>query len=195
MPLTKNFDRLAGKMRRDIPLLRDLAHEDLVQECFVKALQHLPNYDSRLGSLSTWTGNLARNHLISMARRIGSRPKVNREDVERSSGVQGSTEPSYEPDLGHRLVLRSQTRELLGWLSDCPDGIERGWEVFNLLLKTNGNWSYTANALCVHTGRPWTTERVRNVVRAIKTTPSGYSLCESLGINPDAKEASYHGSN
>jgi len=172
-------------MRRNIPLLRDLDNEDLVQECYVKALTSLDHYDPRLSSLKTWTVGIARNHLVSVARRIGSRPQVNREDIEIVSGVPGSADPSYEPDIGRRVVLRSQTKEMLGWLSQCPDGIDQGWAVLNLLLKTNANWSYTANALCIHTGQAWTTERVRNVVRAIKKTPRGQALCDSLGIRID----------
>lgn len=174
-------------MRQGAPALRDWGHDDIVQECYVRTLSQLDSYSGH-SKLSTWALSVARNHLVSQARSISARPKVNLVDVECASGVWGSAEPAHEPDPGRRVVLRSHTKELLGWLRSTPDGIEQGWAVLNLLLKTHGNWNYTANALCIHTGRPWTTERVRRVVRAIKDTPQGMALCNALGIGTTANE-------
>lgn len=179
--LEGTFNKLAGVLRQTCPPLRALAHEDLVQECFSRTLTQLPKYRGRSG-VKTWAVEVARNHLISQSRSLACRPVVNACDIDLATGVVGSSEPCYTPDLSQRLVLRSQTKDLLGWLSDCPDGIDQGWAVLNLLLKTHGNWDYTASALCLHTGQAWTTERVRNVVRAIKDTPRGRALCDSLGI-------------
>jgi len=179
--LAPTFNKLAGALRQSCPPLREQAHEDLVQECFARTLAQLPHYCGRSG-IKTWAVRVARNHLVSQARAIASRPKVNIVDVDIAAGAVGSCEPCYTPDFGRRLVLRSQTKDLLGWLSDRPDGIDQGWAVLNLLMKTHGNWDYTASALCLHTGQPWTTERVRNVVRAIKDTFRGRALCDSLGI-------------
>lgn len=164
--------KLAYRLHQDVPDLRDWDQDDLVQEALLKAMIRLDDFRGE-SSLKTWVISLARNHLITMARHLSHRP--------RAVGDAVYTRPVVaEP---HRQVdLREQTKGLLGWLRQSPDGVKHGWEVLNLLLKNHGNFHATATAMSVYSGSPWTVERTRNVVRQIKATAKGQALCEAVGI-------------
>ena len=142
-----------------------------MQEVFLRALLRLEHFSGR-SSFKTWALVTARNHLMSMARAAKIRP-----------GTLGDAEPgaARPADPMRRMILRSGTKELLAQLRENPDQIEHGWQVLNLMLLTQGDLAYTALALTLHTGRPWTTERVRHVVDRIKRTPQGRALCSALG--------------
>lgn len=156
--------------------LRGYEVEDLVQEVMLKALVKLHLFNGKNGcSFKTWVQNVARNHLCSMSRSVKRRPMFTTDD---------GTLPHrpYRDDPAQKTLLRSSTKELLSWLRANPDGVKHGWEVLNLLLKTHGDYEYTAFALTMHTGLPWTVQAVRAAKNRISQTPRGRELCSALGI-------------
>jgi RNA polymerase sigma factor (sigma-70 family) len=174
LALLPTLRALTWRMRQSIPALRSWDHEDLVQEAYLRVYMALEGFQGD-SSLKTWAVGMVRNVLISQARHLALHPKPIGDAVECYSGRRSE-------DIGQKGVLRSETKRLLTWLKHNPDGIPQGWEVFNILLKTQGDFNYASLALSVHTGSPWTVERVRNTVRAIRATSRGQALCESLGI-------------
>jgi len=98
------------------------------------------------------------------------------------------------PDEDRREHLRGSTTGLLGWLRKNPDQVEQGWEILNLLLWTHGDHDRVALNMTLHTGRPWTPQKVRAVIRRIKRTPRGLALCDALGLITDVEEEEYRGS-
>lgn len=180
MTLDRDIRKLTFVMRRSLVGLRGWDHEDLVQEAYLRAMLNLDKFEGR--GFRTWVSHLVRNHLISLARAAAVRPKP-------GSGclVDGRPYPK-DQDASHRMELRDGTKGLLQWLKSEEHEIQYGWEVLNLLLYNHGNVDYVSVAMTVHTGYAWTSERVRNVVRAIRETPKGQALCESIGIITKKKE-------
>lgn len=173
------FRKLVNKLYGTIRDLEAWDRDDLVQEAYLRALISLEGYRGG-SSLKTYMLANVRNHLISMARHAAYRP--------RPVGEMISQKKSPERDPHKRLLLRGNTKRLLGWLKQNPSEVESGWEVFNLLLWTHGDYDYVATAMCIHTGSAWTTERVRNVVRKIRNTDHGRSLCDACGLTTDGSK-------
>lgn len=170
---------MARDFHTQVPCLRTWDPADLVQEVFLRALVKLDQFRGD-ASLKTWVSTLARNHLICMARAAAYRPRAAGDEVH----------PPSNDNADKRLLLRSSTSDLLAWLRENPEEVECGWQVLNLMLWSHGDCNYVALALCLHTGSPWTVERVRSTVRSIRKTAKGFALCESLGIRitKDGKE-------
>lgn len=183
---------LAFDMRRKIRFLHAMEIEDLVQECMHRVLWDIEDYDPQgRASFKSWAVDVVRGHILSLSRRLATRKTDFLEELTPEPGTDSNGpkyEPSCLPDVGRRLMLRSQTQDLLGWLSKSPDGVQYGWEVLNLLLKTHGNRAYAAKALSIHTGQKWTLKRVDSVLAQISVTPRGRDLCESLGIRVNEGE-------
>lgn len=176
--LTQQVEQWVGRLHR-IHGLRGWEPEDLVQEVMLRAMIKLEKFEGRNGSsLKTWVLNLARNHLIGISRSVARRPSYTTSD-----GNLPHRPTSDDPP--RRMLLRVTTKELLSWLRANPDGVKYGWEVLNLLLKTHGNYDYTAFAMTMHTGFPWTAQRVRAVRAKFSKTPPGQAMCQALGIVKD----------
>lgn len=147
---------------------------------FLKALIRLEAFQGR-SSLKTWVVAVARNHLLSMARSAARRPVPGGDLV-------GANVPAREAEPCRRLLLRGSTEDLLDYLRENPGEVENGWEVLNLMLWTHADLARVAFSLTLHTGQPWTEERVRNVVRKVRKTPRGRALCSTLGFINDGEE-------
>ncbi len=181
--------RLAFALHRDVSALRSWDAEDLYQEAFLKAMLKLEGFRGE-ASLKSWAIGVAKNHLLDQARHLKHSPTAVGDAV-------SLIKNRRENDADERRNLRHGIRELLGWLRKSPDGVTDGWEVLNLLAKSGGNLDYTATAMTLHQGQPWTVERVRNVVRKIKVTAKGRALCEAVGIisqEDESKRSDRHGS-
>ncbi len=171
MDLGGSITALATKLHSGLHGLKSSCdREDLVQEVYLKAITKLHQFRGE-STLKTWVVAVGRNTLLRMAKQAARRPRS-----------VGDLDPLVNSDPGRRLVLRSSTKDLLAWLRANPSEVESGWQVLNLLLWTHGNYDYVALAMCLHTRRPWTTERVRRVIRRIRQTPRGLVLCEALGL-------------
>lgn len=163
-------------MRVTLPALRAWEPEDLVQEVYARALTRLDQFGGR-ASFKTWVVTMGRNLLLDMATSASIRP-VLLEDVTSTPGVGVS---NLDPTMGGRL--RRETRALRKWLK-TKEGrkfVPYGAAVLRELLRSGANFSYTALALTLRTGKPWTVEGVRTVVRKIRTSHLGQELCDSLG--------------
>lgn len=172
--LQKALREVAFRCMREMPILRAHEPNDLVQEGFARVLERLEKFRED-ASLKTFGTITARNHYTGMARAARIRPKPLGDAP--TGGVR------KEQDPARAVVLRSSTRDLLGWLRANPEAVQHGWEVLNLLLWTHGNHSYVALAMTLHTSQAWTEERVRCVVRKIQTTQPGRALCAALGLS------------
>lgn len=156
--------------------IEGMTEEDLAQEVMLKLISNLHRYEGRNGSsFKTWACRLAKNHLCDIKRRASRRSLVLTEDG-------APPEVAEAQDLDTRTTLRCLTKDLLSWLKKNPDGIECGWEVLNLLLKTHGNVEYVSYAMTLHTGMPWSRWKVRKVRAQIASTPRGLAMCQALGI-------------
>jgi len=186
--LEPEFHKLASSMRQSMVGLRDWEHSDLVQEAHLKVLMGLDRFGGA-SSLKTWALSAAKNHLISMARHSRHRPRPIGRAAGNAAVSVGLRRVAH--DLVDRMILRTSTKDLLGWLRANPGQVDAGWEVLNLLLWNPGNYSYAALAMTLHTGEPWTAEGIRRVIRKIKLTAKGAALCDALGIstgNSDNKD-------
>lgn len=170
---------LAVRLHQNLATLRAWEPDDLVQEVFLKALMRLERFEGR-SSLKTWVVSVARNHLLSMARSAARRP--------RPGGDLTANVPARDAEPSRRLLLRGSTEDLLDFLRENPAQVEHGWEVLNLMLWMHADLARVAFSLTVHTGQPWTEERVRNVIRKVRKTPRGRALCSTLGFTNDGEE-------
>lgn len=165
---------LATRMRYTAPALRAYEPEDLVQEVLTRALEQLESFRGA-ASLETWVLTLARNLLVDMARAAKIRPAL---DEMAEIPARGGT-------VVETLCLRTEAQVLMDWLRS-PEGcraVPWGWQAFKLLLRSHGNVSYVALSLTVLSKKSWTTERVRALVRKIRQTRHGSTLCTSLGLS------------
>ena len=179
---------LAKALHKNNAPLRTFDAEDLFQDAFLRTMIKLPGYRGE-SNLKTWACGVARNHLLDQARHLRHSPTPSGDAISLTANRRGHDESKSRE-------LREGIKGLLGWLNKSPGGIEHGWEVLNLMLKTEGNLDYTATAMIFHTGESWTVERVRSVVRKIKVTPKGQALCEAMGIavKDESKRSDRHGS-
>lgn len=95
--------------------------ENLLQDCFVKAWQHIDSYDSGKGRLATWLINIARNTAIDFTRSKHFSQKRKNQSLE----IFVSSEPgsaafqSSVDTLGLRQLLNKLTpncREVIEWM-------------------------------------------------------------------------------
>lgn len=63
-----------------------LTAEEITQDVFVKVSEHLNNYDVKIGALSTWIYNIAKNRIIDHYRRDKSHLKTNISDFVNDRG-------------------------------------------------------------------------------------------------------------
>lgn len=76
----------------------ELDAEDILQNTFLKALEHIGGFESR-SSLSTWLYRIAANEALMLLRR--KRPEVNLDDFENSDGEQDDfSTPTHFVDWG-----------------------------------------------------------------------------------------------
>lgn len=75
LPLMQRYEGRLLRYIRRITNVRAEEAEDLLQEVFIKAYRHLTSYDHRF-PFSSWMYRMTRNHVISAARKRGSRPQT-----------------------------------------------------------------------------------------------------------------------
>lgn len=176
--LSASIAKLASKMRQGLgPLRASWDADDLVQEVYTKALGQLDSFRGG-SSLKTWVIALARNHLLSLSRAAAVRPRAGGDLIHEKRAI---------GDPAKTAELRGATEVLLRWLRENPDEVEHGYEVMLLLFRSHGDYSGVALALTLRTGRGWTVEAVRNVVRAVRNTYRGSALCEAAGLGNTTK--------
>lgn len=73
-PIVERFERPLLRFIRSLSQLSQADAEDILQQVFLKAYQHLNDFDPQL-KLSTWLYRIARNETISHWRRGQARPK------------------------------------------------------------------------------------------------------------------------
>ncbi len=100
--------RLALKM-----LSNTLDAEDVLQNTFLKAFQHLKEFEGR-SSLSTWLYRIAANEALMLIRR--KRPEITFSDTAREDDLEADYEPSQFNDWSHLPedeILTTETRQAL----------------------------------------------------------------------------------
>jgi RNA polymerase sigma-70 factor, ECF subfamily len=100
--------RLALKM-----LGNTLDAEDVLQNTFLKAFQHLKEFEGR-SSLSTWLYRIAANEALMLIRR--KRPEITFSDAARDDDLETDYEPAQFNDWSHLPedeILTTETRQAL----------------------------------------------------------------------------------
>ncbi len=106
-------------------LIRDRSQvEDLTQEIFIKAFQHLDNFDFEHQFVS-WLFKIANNHCIDFIRRKRLKAFSIDEQIRSEDGEFGYEIPdsTYEPDLG--MLREQKTRLIHDAIASLPDKYRR----------------------------------------------------------------------
>ncbi len=96
----KNYDRQVNSIRRSLKFNKHLA-EDVVQEAYVRAMEHIKSYDEKKGKFGPWFNKILYNTLRSMQLEFGY-----------SISLSDSTEIIDENSLEYFIILHQEINQV-----------------------------------------------------------------------------------
>ncbi len=105
--------RLLSYIRKIAPAASEDA-EDILQESFTKAYEHLPTFEERPSKFSAWIYTIVRNQTMSVLRRKSHRPQVVPELLEEESLI--NSLPSEE-NIVEAAIVKDEGNRLLNLLN------------------------------------------------------------------------------